>query len=73
MRQSNMIMSSVGIGPKSDCSGNTQKQLYNKLQTRPLVREGALQQEIRNCQSENKNLVMGSRWEPDTKADKLAD
>jgi hypothetical protein len=31
----------AGLGPKSDCSGNAQKQLYNKLQTRPLVREGA--------------------------------
>jgi hypothetical protein len=30
-------------------------------------REGAPHQETRNCQSENKNLVMGSRWEPDTK------
>jgi hypothetical protein len=32
---------SAGLRPKSDCSGKTQKQLYSKLQTRPLVREGA--------------------------------
>jgi hypothetical protein len=32
---------SAGLRPKSDCSGKAQKQLYSKLQTRPLVREGA--------------------------------
>jgi hypothetical protein len=36
-----MALSSVGLRPKSDCSGKEQKQLYSKLQTRPLVREGA--------------------------------
>jgi hypothetical protein len=34
-------LSSAGLGPKSDCSDKAQKQLYSKLQTRPLVREGA--------------------------------
>jgi hypothetical protein len=41
----------------------------SKLQTRPFAREDALHQETRNCQAENKSLVMGSRWEPDTKTD----
>jgi hypothetical protein len=64
-----MAVSSAGLGPKSDCSGKAQKQLYSKLQTHPLVRESAPHQEPRNCQTENKNLVMVSRWEPDTKTD----
>jgi hypothetical protein len=34
-------VSSAGLRPKSDCSGKAQKQLYSKLQTHPLVREGA--------------------------------
>jgi hypothetical protein len=37
------------------------------VQTHPLVREGAQHQETRNCQRENKNLVIGSRREPETK------
>jgi hypothetical protein len=36
-----MAVSSAGLWPKSDCSGKAQEQLYSKLQTRPLVREGA--------------------------------
>jgi hypothetical protein len=36
-----MVVSSEGLLPKSDCSGKAQKQFYSKLQTRPLVREGA--------------------------------
>jgi hypothetical protein len=38
--------------------------LTSKLQTHPLVREGALHQETHNCQTEKKDLVMGSRQEP---------
>jgi hypothetical protein len=34
-------MSSAGLRPKSHCSGKAQKQLYSKLQTRPLIKEGA--------------------------------
>jgi hypothetical protein len=41
----------------------------SELPTRALVREGAQHQESRNCQTENKNLVMRCRWEPDTKTD----
>jgi hypothetical protein len=40
----NETVSSAGLRPKSDCSGKAQKQLYGKLQTRPLVREGATKQ-----------------------------
>jgi hypothetical protein len=47
----------------------TRNNCTSKLQTHPLVREGATHQETRNRQTENKNLVMGSRWEPDTKTD----
>jgi hypothetical protein len=36
----------------------------SKLQTRPLVREGALHQETHKCQIEKKNLVISSRQEP---------
>jgi hypothetical protein len=64
-----MVVSSAGLRPKSDCSGKAQKQLYSKLQTRPLIKEGATYEETRNRQTGNKNLVMGSRWEPDTKTD----
>jgi hypothetical protein len=61
-----MAMSSAGLRPKSDCSGKAQKELYSKLQTRPLVREGAPYKETSKRQTENKNLVM---WEPDKKTD----
>jgi hypothetical protein len=44
-----MAVSSVGLRPKSDCSGKAQKQLYSKLETSPLVREGVPYQETRNC------------------------
>jgi hypothetical protein len=57
-----MVASSVGLAPYSDRFGKTQKQLYSKLQTSPLVREGAPHQETCNCQRENKNLIMGSMW-----------
>jgi hypothetical protein len=36
-----MAESSEGLWSKSDCFGKAQKQLYSKLQTRPLVREVA--------------------------------
>jgi hypothetical protein len=54
-------MNSAGLGTEIDCSG--------KDQTRLLVKEGAPHQDNRNCQTENKNVVMGSRWEPDTETD----
>jgi hypothetical protein len=39
--------------PRSNCT--------SKLQTHPLVREGAQHQETHNCQTEKKNLVISSR------------
>jgi hypothetical protein len=68
-----MVVSSAGLRPKSDCSGKDQKQLYSKLQTHPLVGEGAIHQESRNRQTENKKksghgLQMGTRHQ-----DRLAD
>jgi hypothetical protein len=48
-----MAVSSAGLGLESDCSGEAQKQLYSKLQSRPLVREGTQYHEIRNCQTGN--------------------
>jgi hypothetical protein len=68
-----MAVSSAGLRPKSDCSGKAQKQFYSKLQTRPLVREGATK--ITNTQlsegnfKEKEKLVTGPRWAPDTKTD----
>jgi hypothetical protein len=44
---------------KSNCT--------SKLQTHALVREGSQRQENLSCQTENKNLVLGSRWETNTK------
>jgi hypothetical protein len=35
------VVSSARLQPKSDWSGKAQKQFYSKLQTCPLVREGA--------------------------------
>jgi hypothetical protein len=35
-----MAVSSEGLWTKSDCSGKYQKQVYGKLQTRPLIKEG---------------------------------
>jgi hypothetical protein len=73
MKQQNMGVSSAGLRPKSDCSGKAQKQLYSKLQTRPLVRMGS--NKITNAQLSEENfkakvkLVTGPRWAPDTKTD----
>jgi hypothetical protein len=47
-----MVLSSAGLRPKSDCSGKAQKQFYSKLQTRPLVREGATKLQTPSCLKE---------------------
>jgi hypothetical protein len=47
-----MAVSSAGLRLKCDCSGKAQKQLYSKLQTRPLVRESATKQQSRSCLKE---------------------
>jgi hypothetical protein len=41
----------------------------SKLQAHSLIRDGASHQETRSCQTENKYLIMGLRWKPDTKTD----
>jgi hypothetical protein len=53
-----MAMSSAGLGPQSDCSGNDQKHCASKLQIHPLVRESAPHKETRNRQTENINLII---------------
>jgi hypothetical protein len=70
-----MAVSSAVLRPKSDCSGKAQKQLYSKLQTSPLVREGVTKLQTHNClkkiEGESKigrrSQVAG--WAPDTKTD----
>jgi hypothetical protein len=63
-----MVVSSAGLKPKpkSDCTGKAQKQFCSKLQTRHLVREGAIKLQTRNCLEENfkekVKLVAGPRW-----------
>jgi hypothetical protein len=44
-----------------------------KSQTRPLVREGAPQEEDRNCHRNNKDLVVSPKWVLYTKTDWPAD
>jgi hypothetical protein len=43
-----MVASPEGLGPDKDRAGKGQQHI--KIQTRPLVREGALQKHDRNCQ-----------------------
>jgi hypothetical protein len=64
-----MVVRSEELGPESDGSGKAQKQLYNKLQTHPLVGEGAPHQETSSRQRDKIYLAMGSWWETDTKTD----
>jgi hypothetical protein len=49
----------------------TNQQLHCKLQTRPLVREDTLQKEKQSSfhyrKNKDKDLVMGTKGEPDTK------
>jgi hypothetical protein len=60
MRWYNMAASSARLRPKSECSSKAQKQLYNKLQTRPLVREGATK--ITNPQLSKGNFKEKKNW-----------
>jgi hypothetical protein len=62
-----MVVSSAELGPDSDCSGKAHKQMYKQITDHPLVREGDPHQETRNLQKEKENLVMDTKWEPDTK------
>jgi hypothetical protein len=68
-----MAVSSARLRPKSDCPGKAQKQLYSKLQTHSLIREGAtiitkLHLPKGNFKEKEK-LVMGPRWVPHTRTD----
>jgi hypothetical protein len=54
-----MAVSSVGLRLKCDCSGKAQKQLYSKLQTRPLVREDALKQNNVIVQRKKSKITSG--------------
>jgi hypothetical protein len=56
----NMVASSAGLWPESDCSGKDQKQLYSKLQAHPLVREGTPHQETSKSQTGKKCVPDGS-------------
>jgi hypothetical protein len=56
-----MAVSSAGLRLKCDCSGEAQKQLYSKLQTRSLVREDALNAEQRNCHTKEEQDKIWSR------------
>jgi hypothetical protein len=62
-----MVVSFAELGPENDSLSRPRSNCTSKLQTHPLVRQGAPHQETGNCQTENKDLVIGSRWEPDTK------
>jgi hypothetical protein len=54
-----MVVSSVGLDPRVTAMARPRCNCTSKLQAHPLFREGAPHQETRNCQTENKNLVMG--------------
>jgi hypothetical protein len=58
MRDMNLRVTALAK-PRSHCA--------HKLQTHPVVREGAQLRETHNWQTEKKNLVTSSRWESDTK------
>jgi hypothetical protein len=52
-------VSSAGPRPKNDCSGKDQKQLYSKLQIRPLVRG---RYKLTNPQLSKENLKERKYW-----------
>jgi hypothetical protein len=73
-----MAMRSAGLQHKSECSSKAQKQLYNNLQTRPLVREGATKLQTRNCLMETSRRTKNWSQVPDGRltpgqTDRLAD
>jgi hypothetical protein len=64
-----MVSSPKGLGPEKDCAGKGQQQGH----TRPLVTEGAPQEQDRNCHTSNKDLVVSPRWVLCSKTDWPAD
>jgi hypothetical protein len=59
-----MVVSSVGLEARVTALARPRSNYKSKLQTRPLVRV-----DTRNCETKNRNAVMGYRWKPDTKTD----
>jgi hypothetical protein len=72
-RKGNPLVSdeTVMYGYESSATLTTDRLQY-KLQTRPLVREDAQDEEQSNCPGE-KNMVMGPKGVPDTKTYRLTE
>jgi hypothetical protein len=69
-----MVTSPAGLGPESDSAERPSSNCTDKLQTRPLVREGAVQEENRKClkvfsMNVKEKFVMASKWWHDTRTD----
>jgi hypothetical protein len=60
-----MAVSSVGLRPRVIALAKPRSNYTSKLQTRPLVREGAPHQETRNRQTENKKPDTKTDWQTD--------
>jgi hypothetical protein len=62
-----MVVSLAGLGPKKDCAGVAQQQQYTIDQSsRQTGRPVSTTQQLSDG---NKNLVIDSRWVPDTGTD----
>jgi hypothetical protein len=63
-----MVVSPAGLGPKNECAGEDQQRLYasSRQRGRPISTNPELS-------DSNNNLVMGPRWEPHTKTDRLTE
>jgi hypothetical protein len=71
----NPVVSDETVMYESSATPTTDR-LHYTLQTHPLVREGALDENKSNCPAKDrkkKNLVMGSDGVPDTKMDRPTD
>jgi hypothetical protein len=67
-----MAVSSAGLQPKSDCSGEAQKQFYSKLSDPSSRQRGHYKINTQLSEGnfeEKEKLVTGHRWAPDTKTD----
>jgi hypothetical protein len=64
-----MVVSSAGFGPELDCSGKAQKQLYEQITDTSSHQRGRPTSRIPHLSERKKSLVMGFRWEIDTKID----
>jgi hypothetical protein len=61
-----MAVSCAGLGPESDCSGKAKKQLYDY---RPILSSERVPnlKKPTTVRQKKENVVMGSRWDSDTK------